>query len=187
VQLTFDLYDDYFNLHRELSVSNMAATKILRTMAISIDNLPTSPLWSLLPFHLPRQDRDMKKFISLMAILLLVPALAMAQMDELKNTTPEERAAALTKMMDSSLSLDEKTSAAVSEINLKYAKETQALMDSSGPKLGKLMTFRQNAQAKDEELKGVLSPEQYALYEQKKDEMQATMKQKMKEKYEASQ
>lgn len=129
----------------------------------------------------------MKKFISLMAILLLVPALAMAQMDELKNTTPEERAAALTKMMDSSLSLDEKTSAAVSAINLKYAKETQALMDSSGPKLGKLMTFRQNAQAKDEELKGVLSPEQYTLYEQKKDEMQATMKQKMKEKYEASQ
>ncbi|MBK6510317.1 MAG: hypothetical protein IPG06_13285 [Haliea sp.] len=61
------------------------------------------------------------------------------------------------------------------------------MMDSSGSKLEKLMTFRQNAQAKDEELKGVLSPEQYTLYEQKKDEMQATMKQKMKEKYEASQ
>jgi len=129
----------------------------------------------------------MKKLVSMMVVLLLVPALAMAQMDELKNTTPEERAAALTKMMQSSLSLDEKTSSAVSEINLKYARETQALIDSSGPKLGKLMTFRQNSQAKDAELKGVLTPEQYSLYEQKKDEMEATMKQKMKEKYEASQ
>lgn len=39
------------------------------------------------------------------------------------------------------------------------------------------MTFRQNAQAKDEELKGVLSLSN-TPYEQKKDEMQATMKQK---------
>jgi hypothetical protein len=129
----------------------------------------------------------MKKILSLMLVMLLVPALAMAQMDDLKNTTPEERAAALTKMMQGSLSLDEKTTDAVSAINLKYAKETQALMDSSGPKLAKLMTFRQNSEAKEAELKGVLTPEQFSLYEQKKDEMQATMKQKMKEKYEASQ
>lgn len=129
----------------------------------------------------------MKNVIRLMAVLLLVPALAMAQLDDLKNTTPEERAAALTKMMQSSLSLDEKTTTAVSGINLKYAKETQTLMDSSGPQLGKLMTFRQNAQAKDAELKGVLTPEQYSLYEQKKDEMQAQMKQKLMEKYQASQ
>lgn len=128
----------------------------------------------------------MKNLIRLMAVLLLVPALAVAQLDDLKNTTPEERAAALTEMMQSSLSLDEKTATAVSGINLKYAKETQTLMDSSGPQLGKLMTFRQNAQAKDAELKGVLTPEQYSLYEQKKDEMQAQMKQKLMEKYQAS-
>jgi hypothetical protein len=165
----------------------LATTKILRTKAISKHHLLTSPLWSLLRIHLSKRGRDMKKLISLMAILLLVPALAMAQMDELKNSTPEERAAALTKMMQGSLSLDEKATTAVSAINLKYAKETQALIDSSGPKLGKLMTFQKNSQAKDDELKGVLTPEQYTLYEQKKDEMQATMKQKIKEKYEASQ
>ena len=60
--------------------------------------------------------------------------------------------------MQSNLTLDEKTTRSVSDINLKYAKETQTLMDSSGPQLGKLMTFRKNAQAKDAELKGVLTP-----------------------------
>lgn len=120
-------------------------------------------------------------------VLLLLPVLAIAQLDELKNTTPDERAALLTKMMQSDLSLDEKTTTAVSAINLKYAKENQALMDSDGPKLGKLMSFRENAQAKDAELKGVLTAEQFSQYEQKKAEFQAAMKQKMREKYQGGQ
>jgi hypothetical protein len=121
------------------------------------------------------------------ALLFFMPAVAVAQMDEMKNTTPQERATALTHMMQKDLSLDEKASTAVSEINLKYAKETQALMESSSPQLQKLMTFRSNAKAKDAELKGVLTPQQYSQYEQKKSEMEATVKQKMMEKYQASQ
>jgi hypothetical protein len=58
-------------------------------------------------------------------------------------------------------------------------------MDSSSPRLQKLMTFRQNSQAKDAELKSILTPEQYQLYEQKKSEMEATLKQKLAEKYQA--
>ena len=49
------------------------------------------------------------------------------------------------------------------------------------------MTFRKNDKAKDEELKGVLDPQQYTLYEQRKAEMRETMKQKLKEKYQAPQ
>ena len=120
------------------------------------------------------------------ALVMFVPALAMAQMEELKNSTPEERATMLTKMMQSELSLDEKATTAVSDINLEYAKEAQALMDSSGTKFGKIMTFRNNAKAKDAELEGVLTPEQYSLYEQKKSEMQDTAKQTLKEKYQAT-
>lgn len=121
------------------------------------------------------------------ALIVFVPALAMAQMQELKNSTPQERATMLTNMMKSELSLDEKATSAVSDINLKYAKENQVLMDSSGTKFGKIMTFRQNGKAKDVELEGVLSPEQYSLYEQKKSEMQDSGKQKLKEKYQAAQ
>jgi hypothetical protein len=129
--------------------------------------------------------KDLVSFVLRCVLLVSIPAFATAQMDDLKNTTPEERSGMLTKMMQSSLTLDEKTSAAVSDINLKYAKETQTLMDSSSPRLQKLMTFRQNSQAKDAELKSILTPEQYQLYEQKKSEMEATLKQKLAEKYQA--
>ena len=132
----------------------------------------------------------MKKIASLFfgfALISFIPTLAMAQMEGLKNTTPEERAGMLTQMMQTELTLDEKTTAAVSAINLKYAKETQAVMDTSGTQFGKIMTFRQNEKAKDEALKGVLNPQQYTLYEQKKATMRETMKQKLKEKYQASQ
>lgn len=121
------------------------------------------------------------------ALLLLLPVLSIAQLDELKNTTPEDRASFLTKRMETELKLDDKATAAVSAINLKYAKETQVLMDSDGPQLGKLMQFRENSRAKDAELQGVLTPEQYSQYEQKKADMQATMKQKLMEKSRAAQ
>lgn len=120
-------------------------------------------------------------------LVFMIPALAMAQMEEFKNSTPQERATLLTEMMKSTLTLDEKASAAVAEINLKYANETQALMDSSKPKFEKLMTFRKNSQAKDTELKAILTPEQYTLYEQKKSEMQEKIKQKIIEKHQAAQ
>jgi len=125
-------------------------------------------------------------FVLTCALVVFVPALAMAQMEELKKSTPEERATMLTKMMQSELSLDEKATTAVSDINLKYAKEAQVLMDSSGTKFGKIMTFRKNGKAKDAELEGVLTPEQYSQYEQNKSAMQDTAKQKLKEKYQAT-
>lgn len=119
--------------------------------------------------------------------LLLVAGVAIAQIDELKNSTPEQRATLLTEMMTTTLSLDEKTTTAVSAINLKYATQTQALLDSDGPRLEKLMTFRRNSAAKDTEIKAVLTAEQYRLYEQKKSEMQDTVKQKIQEKYQGAQ
>ena len=118
--------------------------------------------------------------------VLLVATLAIAQMEELKNSTPEERATLQTDWMKTHLSLDEKATEAVSAINLKYAKETQALMDSGGPKLGKMMTFRRNSDAKDAEVRALMTPEQYSQYEQKKTQMEEMVKQKIKEKYQAS-
>jgi hypothetical protein len=118
--------------------------------------------------------------------VLLVASLAIAQMEEMKKSTPEERATLQTDWMKTNLSLDEKATEAVSAINLKYARETQALLDSSGPKLGKMMTFRRNSDAKDAEIRALLTPEQYGQYEQKKTEMEEMVKQKIKEKYQAS-
>lgn len=130
----------------------------------------------------------MRHLISLVLgfTVLLVTTLAMAQMDELKNSTPEERATLQTDWMKTNLALDDKTANALSAINLKYAQETQALMDSEGPRLEKLMTFRRNSDAKDAELKALLTPEQYSQYEQKKSQLQDMVKEKIKEKYQAT-
>lgn len=121
------------------------------------------------------------------ALLLIAPVFASAQMDELKNSTPEQRAQMQTRWMENNLSLDSKASASVSTINLKYAKETQALISSDSPKFQKLMTFRKNSEAKDGELKSIFTPEQYSLYKQKKSEMEAQVKQKIMEKHQAAQ
>ncbi len=121
------------------------------------------------------------------ALALVLPAVAMAQIDEIKNSTPEQRAEMQDEWMQSNLSLDAETSASVSAINLKYAKETQALAASPGPDFKKLMSLRSNAQAKDAELKGVFTAEQYTQYEQKKSEMKAQIKQQLKEKHQATQ
>jgi hypothetical protein len=120
------------------------------------------------------------------ACLLLAPTFAFAQLDELKDTTPEQRASALTEMMTRTLSLDEKTSASVSGINLEYAEKTQALMESAGPQLQKLMTFRKNSEAKDAELKAVFTPLQYSEYLEKKSEIEAMGKQKLLQKFESA-
>ncbi len=126
------------------------------------------------------------RFAIACAVLLCVSTFAVAQLDELKDTTPEQRASTLTDMMTRELSLDEKTSTAVSGINLEYAQKTQALMESNGPQLQKLMTFRKNADAKNAELKAVLTPQQYSEYLERKSEMEAMGKQKLLEKLEAT-
>lgn len=126
--------------------------------------------------------------LAISAVLALVlPAVAVAQLEDIKKSTPEQRAQMQDEWMQSNLSLDEKISESVSAINLKYAKETQALAAAPGADFKKLMTFRGNAQAKDAELKGILTAEQYSTYEQKKSEMEAQVKQKLQEKHQAAQ
>lgn len=130
--------------------------------------------------------RTIVKLAITAVIALVLPMVAMAQMEEIKNSTPEARAQMQDKWMQSNLALDEKASASVSAINLKYAKETQALVASDSPKFKKLMAFKSNAQAKDAELKTVLTAQQYSQYQQKKSEMEAQIKQKLQEKQQAA-
>ena len=92
-----------------------------------------------------------------------------------------------TELMKTALSLDDKASTTVSELNLKYAKENQVLMESTSPDLQKLMTFAGNSQAKDAEFKAILTPQQYTIYEQKKSEMEEKIKKKFMEKHQAAQ
>ena len=105
--------------------------------------------------------------------------LIFAQGDELKNTTPEERAEFLTQWMQSELSLDSAVVPVVYDINLKYSKKNQKIMDSGDQKIQKYKSFKATSEAKDSELKNIFTLEQYNLYQEKKDEL----RQKMKERY----
>ncbi|MEM8562765.1 MAG: hypothetical protein AAGF57_11055 [Pseudomonadota bacterium] len=126
------------------------------------------------------------KLITASVLLLALPATSFAQMSELKNSTPEQRAEIQDKWMQDNLSLDAKTTEAVSAINLKYANETQTLIDSDSPNLQKLKSFRSSAKAKDSELEEVLSAEQYSQYEAKKSELQAQIRQQLQERRQAA-
>lgn len=119
----------------------------------------------------------------LLALICVTPVGAMAQMEELKNSTPKERADMQTQWMQTNLSLDTKVGAQVAKLNLKYANELQTVIDSNSPPIKKLMSFRQSSAAKDTELKALLTPAQYATYEQKKSEMEAMIKERLKEKH----
>ena len=58
--------------------------------------------------------------LALIALLVGMPQ-AFAQLDELKNTTPAERASLQTELMKSKLALTPEQTQAVADLNLKYA------------------------------------------------------------------
>ena len=127
--------------------------------------------------------KSLFKTLLFIALVCLTPVGVMAQMEELKNSTPKERADLQTQWMKTNLSLDTKVGAKVAKLNLQYANELQTVIDSSSPPIKKLMSFKQSSAAKDAELKPLLTPQQYATYEQKKSEMEAKLKEKLKEKH----
>jgi hypothetical protein len=136
------------------------------------------------------EDDEMKTIVKLLlsgALALILPAVAVAQIDQIKSSTPEQRAEMQDKWMQNNLSLDAKTLESASAINLKYARETQALVTSDASKLKMLTTFRKNSHAKGAELKAIFTPEQYSQYKQKKAEMKAQIKEKLQEKHQTAQ
>jgi hypothetical protein len=126
--------------------------------------------------------KHMLKIVLGLAIIFLIPCITKAQdQDEFKNSTPEQRAEFQTEWMKTELSLDSAVVSTVYEINLKYAKRNQALMNSEGARLKKFRDMKSSSEAKDSELKKIFTIEQYKIYQQKKEEMKQKMKQKIQE------
>lgn len=110
------------------------------------------------------------------------------QMKRYEELKTERMADLQTQMMRTQLDLTEEQVPKVYKINYKYAK----IMKANMQKVKESERRRQKAQAaksakadsaeKDKELKAVLNPEQYKVYEKNKQEMQAAIRQKMQEK-----
>ena len=107
-----------------------------------------------------------------LGLLLIASAItASAQLDKLKNTTPQERAKAQTIFMKSKLDLTEAQLPKVEALNLKYAEKLDPVIKGSAGPLVKMGKFRQANEDKEAELKGILSPDQFQKYLAAKQEM----------------
>ena len=115
-------------------------------------------------------------------LLFLVTITLNAQDGTFKNSTPEERAEFQTEWMKTELSLDSTVVPTVYDINLKYSKKNQTVMNSSSSRMQKYQQLKDSSESKDSELKKVFTKEQYKLYQQRKEEMKEKMKQRIQEK-----
>lgn len=112
----------------------------------------------------------------LFAVLCVIPSASFAQKPD-----PEVVARIETDFMKKQLKLDSSTESVVHEINLKYEKENYRIMNSDISKVDKLKEIKQNSDAKDEEMKRVLSKDQYEKYIKLKKDLMKLAGEKMKE------
>lgn len=103
------------------------------------------------------------------------------ELDELKDTTPAERATAQTVMMKTRLGLDDAQLAQVAAINTKYAERMEPVIKGTEGTLGKLRDARAIEEQKEGELKTVLSSDQFATFQAAKEDMRTQLLQKIQE------
>src|SRR5882672_2392213 len=116
----------------------------------------------------------------LMSALLLLFINAHSQ-DKMK-ANPEDVAKKETEWMKTNLKLTDDQTSQAQAINLKYCNKMHDMQGGSLTKQQKMEAIKTDQQAKDAEMKNVLSADQYKSYEAKKTEMKKQMKEKMKEK-----
>jgi len=122
-------------------------------------------------------------FIALLAVavslLIVVAAGAQNEMEKLKSSTPEERARLQTEMMKTKLGLTPDQTPKVAAINQKYAQRMEPIIKGQEGPLMRLRQMREVGQAKEAELKGVLSPEQFQKYLAEMQEMREKFEDKL--------
>jgi hypothetical protein len=119
---------------------------------------------------------------SIAITMVLCSSAVFAQMEELRNTTPVQRAKLQTAFMKKRLDLSKQQIPQVMNINLKYAKQMDPLIKGNEGKLKKTRQIMALGQAKDNELTKVLSPGQYEAYLASKEQMRQAMIDKIKQK-----
>jgi hypothetical protein len=105
------------------------------------------------------------------ACLLIAGTVLAGELDELKNTTPAERAKAQTAMMKTKLGLADEQVEKVAALNLKYAEKMDPIIKGTEGPFMKARDARNVEQEKEDELKTLLSPDQFQKFQAAKDEM----------------
>jgi Spy/CpxP family protein refolding chaperone len=121
--------------------------------------------------------------ITILLVVLLTTGLltpSIAQTTERTPLTAEERAQKWTDWMKKELTITAEQEPKVHAINLKYADQMDDIKTSEGDRRSKFKDARATNQAKDEELKTVLTPEQFTKYTEKKQERQQKFRENRK-------
>jgi hypothetical protein len=111
----------------------------------------------------------------LIAVLVLLPVLVVAQSETKIGKTSEERAQQWSEWMQKELIITTHQKASTHEINLKYARQSEELKNKQLSKREKFKALKKIDKEKDGELKLVLTEEQFKVYQQKKVELQRKM------------
>lgn len=109
----------------------------------------------------------MKKIIVM--LLAIAPMFVFAQQNAPAKKTTEERVQKHTDKMAADLGLNEDQKAKVASINKKYATEAEEVKaEQKAEKTERRAEAQKRADARDQELKAVLTPEQYAKHQELK-------------------
>lgn len=121
--------------------------------------------------------------ISILLVVLIATSLAhhaAAQTTERTPLTAAKRAQKWTDWMKKDLGLTAEQEPKVHAINVKYADQVDDIKAAEGDRRSKVKEVRANSKAKDEELKAVLTPEQFTKYTEKKQEKQQKIRENRK-------
>lgn len=127
----------------------------------------------------------MKKSFVLVALLtLLTQGLGLyaqnpANMALLESTTPEERADIQTTLLTDKLTLTENQQDQLAKVNLKYAKQMEAVIKGGTSKWKMYRTAKRFDREKDGELKVLLTPAQFSTYLNYKEQLRMDGKEKL--------
>ena len=123
--------------------------------------------------------RSVRGWIAVLVLLLATRGGAEG-LDDLKDTTPAERAAAQTTMMKEKLSLTDDQLPKVKAINEKYAEQMDPILKGPGGMFMKMGPMREVEDKKEAELKGVLSSDQFAQFQAMKSELRDKLVERIK-------
>jgi hypothetical protein len=120
-------------------------------------------------------------FLTAIVILGINSGCVRAQdgMEKLKNSTPEQRAAYQTKLMQEKLKLDPGQLKKVEAINLKYPQKFQPIIKSSDSRMSKMKQAKALQEQKDMELKVAFTKDQFTQYQAFERELRSKLRARM--------
>ncbi len=124
-----------------------------------------------------------RSLAALLAAALLAATPVLAQdLEKLAGSTPEQRASIQTEIMKSKLGLSGDALQQVAAINLKYAQQMQPVLDGSDGTFRKMEAMRGIQEAKEAELRGVLTDAQVQQLQAAREEIRQKLEEELSQK-----